>query len=778
MLQRIWYLLTDWRTLNILAFALLAGLFLLGAELLQLALIWALVALAVAVVLALVVWGTRRYLARRREAEPALPVETRAQADLEAVRSAMLDAVGTIRNSRIGRAAGNRALYELPWYMVIGNPAAGKSSAITQSGLQFPFADPRAIQGVGGTRHCDWFFTSEGILLDTAGRYAVQAADRDEWHGFLGLLKKHRPRAPINGVIVAVSIAELRGDDPESVLQLARSLRQRVQDLIEKLGVFAPVYVMFTKADLVAGFADFFADAEASERERPWGATMPFSQKAGCRDMLSFFEQSFDELCEGLREMAIATMTQRRRELVPAGVHSFPLEFAALRAPLKAFLATLFEDNPFQFRPVFRGYYFTSALQEGQPLSAQSQHVAQRFGLARPADNVPFGGMQAGYFLPRLFREVIFADKHLVSQYATRRQRLLRNGGFAGAILLLGAALGAWTWSYSGNAQLVANAAADLDKAVKLQAQRPDLQSRLEALQLLQDRIEQLEKLDRDTPWMLGAGLYQGHVLGRKLRGEYFKGMAEILIKPVTASMESQLFAIGRHESDKVEDAYNALKAYLMLADKSHAETGHLGDQLTRHWRGWLESNRGAMPREQLLRSAEGLLAFYLSQVNDPAWPRIEPKLALVDAARERLRQVVRGMSARERVYAEIKARASTRYPAMTVARIVGEQDKELVQGSHAVSGAFTREAWEGYVRTAIWEAANSALQSSDWVLKTAERTDLTLEGSPEQVQKALTESYLAEKAARWGELPLHEWLRTVVKDPAQMAQLEELLGA
>ena len=114
----------------------------------------------------------------------------------------------------------------------------------------------------------------------------------------------------------------------------------------------------------------------------------------------------------------------------------------------------------------------------------------------------------------------------------------------------------------------------------------------------------------------------------------------------------------------------------------------------------------------------------------------------------------------------------------MTVARIVGEQDRELVQGSRAIPGAFTREAWEGYVRGAIREAANSALQSSDWVLKTAERTDLTLEGSPEQVQKALTDSYLAEKAATWGELPLHEWLRAVIKDPAQSAQLDELLGA
>ncbi len=750
MLQRTWYLLTDRRTLNLLACALLAGLFLLGAEFLQIALVWAVAGIAAAAVLALAVWGSRRYLAHRREAGPEAPADTRAEADLDAVRGAMLEAVGTIRNSRLGRASGARALYELPWYMVIGNPAAGKSSAITQSGLQFPFADPKAIQGVGGTRQCDWFFTAEGILLDTAGRYAVQAVDREEWHGFLGLLKKHRPRAPINGIVIAVSIAELRGDDTESVMQLARSLRQRVQDLIEKLEVFAPVYVMFTKVDLVAGFADFFMDAEATERERPWGATMPFKLKAGCRDMLSFFEQSFDELCEGLREMGIATMSQRRRELVPAGVHTFPLEFAALRAPLKAFLATLFEDNPFQFRPLFRGYYFTSALQEGQPLCAQSLRVAQRFGLTRPADAPPRTVRQTGYFLPRLFREVIFADKDLVSQYATRKQLLLRNGGFACAILLMGAALGAWTWSYSGNAQLLANAAADLDKALKLQAQRPDLQSRLEALQLLQERIEQLDKLDRESPWLLGMGLYQGDALGRKLRSEYFKGMGEILLKPVAASLETQLFALGQREGGNVEDSYNALKTYLMLADKSHAETGHLGDQLTRHWRSWLETKRGAMPREQLLRSAEGLLAFYLSQLNDPAWPRLEPKLAMVDAARDQLRQVVRGMTARERIYADIKARASTRYPAISVARVVGEQDRELVQGSHAVSGAFTREAWEGYVRAAIREAAHNALQSSDWVLKTAERTDLTLEGSPEQVQKALTDAFKAEYIKEW----------------------------
>jgi type VI secretion system protein ImpA len=37
--------------------------------------------------------------------------------------------------------------------------------------------------------------------------------------------------------------------------------------------------------------------------------------------------------------------------------------------------------------------------------------------------------------------------------------------------------------------------------------------------------------------------------------------------------------------------------------------------------------------------------------------------------------------------------------------------------------------------------------------------------------------AYLADKAAAWAAMPLHQWLRAVVKDPGQIAQLDELLG-
>ncbi|MET0323197.1 MAG: ImcF-related family protein, partial [Duganella sp.] len=348
------------------------------------------------------------------------------------------------------------------------------------------------------------------------------------------------------------------------------------------------------------------------------------------------------------------------------------------------------------------------------------------------------------------------------------------------AVVGLGVALRGWSWSYMGNRQLVANVQADLDKVVKLQDRRLDLQSRLEALGILQDRIEQLERYREERPWSLRMGLYQGALLEQKLRAEYFAGVKAVMIKPVVDNIEELLTATNAHADQlrapggaepaiqpapqaaatgsqfqqasavNVDDAYNALKTYLMLADKTHAEPGHLNDQLTRYWRVWLEGQRGAMSREQMIQAAERLMTFYLAQIGDPSWPRIEPKLALVDQSRESLRRVVRGMPARERVYADIRARANTRFPAMTVARMVGEQDQALITGSHAVAGAYTREAWGKYVQNAFRDAATRELQSTDWVLKSASRDDLTLEGSPEQIQKGLTDLYKADYAREW----------------------------
>ncbi len=41
------------------------------------------------------------------------------------------------------------------------------------------------------------------------------------------------------------------------------------------------------------------------------------------------------------------------------------------------------------------------------------------------------------------------------------------------------------------------------------------------------------------------------------------------------------------------QDAYNALKAYLMMGNTQYMDASHLSDQVTRFWRSWLDNNRG-----------------------------------------------------------------------------------------------------------------------------------------------------------------------------------------
>jgi type VI secretion system protein ImpL len=800
-MDRIWQFFLDPRVLAIIGLSALAGLLLLGADAMRIGMVWAVVVLGLVLLAWGGVWAWKRWQARKAaqalegaldaDAQKAIQAAAKQgrQEEVAAVRERMSEAVKLIKSSRLGETSGSAALYELPWYAVIGNPAAGKSSAVVKSGLKFPFSDntEQVIQGIGGTRHCDWFFTNEGILLDTAGRYSVHEEDRSEWLGFLSLLKRHRPKAPLNGVIIAVSVAELGGQRSDFAVDLAIKLRQRVQELIEKLEVFVPVYVVFTKADLIAGFVDFFEDRDRSERDKVWGATLPYTPE-GKLDAVAQFDEHFDTLFQGLKEASVARMSLHRGEQLPPGVLTFPLEFAALKPALRTFINTLFEDNPYQFRPIFRGFYFTSAVQEGQSTSRASERVADQFGLQLQPGMSAAVYAHSGFFLKELFSKVIFADRQLVQQYTSRTKLRLRYATFVGGALTLGLLLAGWTWSYTGNRAWVANVQADLVRAQQVQTNRVDLGSRMEALEILQDRLEQVQRQREQRPWQLGLGLYQGEVVEERLREEYYAGLQAVMLQPAAQAIASYLAEVNAHADElqpiqrladgpgttgegasvqkvsapaegspyaqasntDVTQAYNALKAYLMLGDRGRLEAGHMSDQLTRFWRGWLDANRGTMPREELIRRAEHLMAYAMAQMSDPAFPQMELNLSLLDQTRSNLRRVIKGMPARERVYNEIKARAATRFPAVTVMALVDDSDRKLIAGSNAVSGVFTKEAWDSYIKQAIKDAAHGELQSTDWVLKTAGSDDLTLEGSPEQIEKSLVAMYKNEYVREW----------------------------
>src|SRR6185295_20063227 len=120
---------------------------------------------------------------------------------------------------------------------------AGKTTALLNAGLTFPLAaemGQSAVAGVGGTRMCEWWFTEDAVLIDTAGRYTTQdsdaAVDRAGWEGFLDLLKRTRPRQPLNGVIVAIALSDIAEAPSKERTAHAREIRARIKELESRLG--------------------------------------------------------------------------------------------------------------------------------------------------------------------------------------------------------------------------------------------------------------------------------------------------------------------------------------------------------------------------------------------------------------------------------------------------------------------------------------------------------------------------------------------------------------
>ena len=359
------------------------------------------------------------------------------QAEIEAMQAEFQKAVSALKSSKLGRS-GRDALGLLPWYVMIGPSASGKTTAIRSSGLKLPYGKTGKVRGVGGTRNCDWWMTNDAILLDTAGRWSTEEDDREEWLAFLDLLKVTRPKKPINGILLAIPVPDLQKSE-EEIGELARTLRERIDEVIGRLEVVVPVYVMITKCDLVSGFVETFGDLKDRERGQIWGFTLPLIHDHA--DQVEVFAEHFDQLTEVLERNAVVRMGEERRVEARDHIYAFPQQFDTLRQGLIDLVANLFETNRYQDGPIMRGLYFSSGTQEGRPVDRIMEKMASALGV-RPRMAVAPPGKPKSYFVRDVFQKVVFPDRDVAVRSAgvLKRERAVR-WAIAAAATVVAAAL-------------------------------------------------------------------------------------------------------------------------------------------------------------------------------------------------------------------------------------------------------------------------------------------------------------------------------------------------
>ena len=420
---------------------------------------WLLVLLTVLPVLA---WlGVLAFLVRRAHRRDAALVAGATQIDEKAAK-ADAAAAATLDEERAvaGRlaealaamkaAGGSRGgyLYERPWYVLIGPPGSGKTTAIRNSGLQFPLAEGR-VSGVGGTRNCDWWIAEQAVLIDTAGRYTTQdsdaVSDKAGWDRFLDLLRRERPQQPLNGIVVAFGADMLSQLDAAGREQHAQAVRRRVRELETRLGQRLPVYCLVSKADLVIGFTEFFDDLDRETRRQVWGMT--FAPAIGPEGPVAAFGGEFKALVRRLQDRVLERLQAERGAEQRAAIAGFPAQFASLEAPLAAFLQSAFGGSKLDPAPYLRGLYFTSGTQEGTPIDRLTGALARTFGLDPRRPAAVMGQKGRSFFLGRLLLDVVFNEARLAvrDRGHERRRRLLAIGVLAasGVAVLAGVGL-AW----------------------------------------------------------------------------------------------------------------------------------------------------------------------------------------------------------------------------------------------------------------------------------------------------------------------------------------------
>jgi type VI secretion system protein ImpL len=676
--------------------------------------------------------------------------DAQAAAETAQLAQRMQEAMALLRKARLGGARGG--LYNLPWYMFVGAPGSGKTTALLHSGLKFPLADAMgktALAGVGGTRNCDWWFTDEAVLLDTAGRYTTQDSygevDKAAWDGFLRLLRRNRPRRPVNGVIVALSVADLlqQGDGERRAQALA--IRARIRELHDELGIRFPVYVVVTKCDLLAGFVEFFDNLGRDERGQVWGVTFPLAAPGAVGEAIERFPAEFAGLERQLQARVLERMQQERDVQRRALVYNFPQQFAAVGEVLQTFVTDVFGVTTYEEPALLRGVYFTSGTQEGGPIDRVMSSLAASFGLDRkvlPA-NV-FGGRS--YFLTRLLREVIFRERELAGaniKLERNRTRLQWAAIGVAALLLVLTTVGL-VGSYINNGNYVKDVAARTADAARLARAVPDDPSPLAVLPLL-DALRDVPGGFRDrgkeVPWMMGLGLYQGDKLGEGAVTAYRRVLRQALMPRIVRRMEDELRRGGANNNDYL---YELLRVYLMLGERSHFEA-----EAVRAWIDFDWSRNLADANEAQRQELSGHVAAMLG--DDTAQP---PQLDAALVAQTRL--ALARMPMGERVYNRVKhGLALAQLPEFDVASnagrdaplvLVRQSGQPLTRG---IAGTFTLAGYKKFSEQLDLAIADVA--KDNWVLDKRE-TVASLEDAA-QLKAAVTQMYYDEYIRQWDAL-------------------------
>ncbi len=675
--------------------------------------------------------------------------------------------VDSVKRSNLFKSS---ALYGNPWFMVLGPEGCGKSSLLNGSGLRFPLKYPEERDGETASG-LKWKFGNQAVWIDVPGKL-LRAESADSFKAVYTAIQECRRERSADGIVLAVNVEDILNCDQQSVKALADSLRGKLDELISFWGIELPVFMVFTKADTIPGFYEFFNDDSVLWSEQLLGATLSKEQqKASAR---SVFTKEHETLCSVLKTLRLKRLSTEKKEASRRLICRFVIQFEGLQSKAADFLSELFKDSAYEGKPIFKGFYFTSckefetAESKTQTQTAAPQNISNTVlnhplnphraaaGSPTPPSTDNFAKKQIRpFFITKLFHSIIPGGTQVLQRTQRfSRKEMIRYWSFAALFTLLFLGCG-WYLMSSFNRTTQHNKMLQLETASAMQSP----QSRMEAyeqLGRLGNLVLKYERYSKNgTPLSYGPGFIKAKQTYKVLKQVYTDRCRDYLIIPSAAFLEHTIKqhskGYGELNAEEYSLLYRYLKSYLSMSESVAQHTGRIDTLALRETieNGFISAVLRSENMERLPANVETSLrrsfSLYCKLLKTSQAPLIQENQNLVKLARRRLSRIPDARTMYESLRDQLRSTA----PTFSIEDILGQASEGILSSSKKMSLIYTQEGWDRYVDEGITSATKDPFKV-DWVLGASMETKGAPAFDKEEMRKEIIALYLDDVYHQW----------------------------
>lgn len=320
----------------------------------------------------------------------------------------------------------------MPLVIIIGNESAGKSTFINYSNIECPLSD--SLQSYKklhqSTQNFALYISKQGAILDTEGNYFSQEdffkpessdempeddLDKNKdyilkksiWKNFLGFLNKNFFHSKLNGIILIIDTLNFINSPKEYSYNLMRHLTKRVYECERTLNLKLPIYIVFSKIDLIEGMKEFFEIYNEKVVNKTFGIS--FKDKLRLDELNKGFKDISDSLLFNFmnKNTHLHSLEDKNK------AYWFLKQMDNLFALVGEFLIELQNENAQKNSSYLRGVYFVSAYQENIPRNYILDTICTKYSIKKALGKVTPIYNHQSYFVKTLLEKVIFKDYSL-----------------------------------------------------------------------------------------------------------------------------------------------------------------------------------------------------------------------------------------------------------------------------------------------------------------------------------------------------------------------------